>query len=74
MREHEVINKQVGGAVTLWTCIQEILGSNLGLATAHPELLLHGFTTQYLQENAGILLSLDYNCFIQIPSNSSLTA
>jgi hypothetical protein len=64
MREKEAINKQIGGAVTLQTCTREILGSKLGLATA---------MNQYLQENAGILLSLDYNCFIPISSNSLLT-
>jgi hypothetical protein len=33
----EVDYMQAAIAVTLWPCIREVLGSNLGLATAHPE-------------------------------------
>jgi hypothetical protein len=56
--------EQVGLEVTLWTCIREVLGSNIGRDT-YPEFF-HGFP-QYLQINAGILPILNYDGFLPSP-------
>jgi hypothetical protein len=61
-KDNRFLNERDGPAVTFWTCIRNVLGSNLVRGAGYLHRLFRRFP-QSLQTNAGIVLLLPSNIF-----------
>jgi hypothetical protein len=69
MLEEEGYTKteKAGIAVTLETCIFELLGSSLGRDTSYPDLRFFVFFSQSRWTNVGLVLRLCHDLFLPNP-------